>query len=77
MQLQICTAIAALFISFIGILLLVINTEDIRDPAKLMVMTLLLFISEIGYKSDEDDTRLSRQRVFNGFDYRKNLSRGR
>ncbi len=68
MQFQICTAIAALFISFIGILLLVINTEDIKEPPQLMVMTLLLFISEIGYTSDEDDTRLSRQKAFNGFE---------
>ncbi|KAK7173084.1 hypothetical protein R3I93_003036 [Phoxinus phoxinus] len=36
MQLQICTAIAILFISFIGILLLAINPEDIKEPAQLM-----------------------------------------
>lgn len=63
MQLQVCTAVAAVFISFIGILLLVINTEDVKGPAQLMVMTLLLFVSEIGYKSDEDYTRLSRRRT--------------
>jgi len=38
MQLQICTTIATLFISFIGILLLVINLEDIKEPAQLMVI---------------------------------------
>ncbi|XP_051750473.1 ectonucleoside triphosphate diphosphohydrolase 2-like [Ctenopharyngodon idella] len=36
MQLQICTAIAIIFISFIGILLLAINLEDIKEPAQLM-----------------------------------------
>ncbi|XP_052412295.1 ectonucleoside triphosphate diphosphohydrolase 2 [Carassius gibelio] len=36
MQLPICTAIAALLISFIGILLLVINTEEIKGQAQLM-----------------------------------------
>lgn len=54
MQLQICTAIAILFISFIGILLLVIKPEDIKEPAQLMVIIFLLFISEIGYKFDKD-----------------------
>uniref|UniRef100_A0A671NX32 Ectonucleoside triphosphate diphosphohydrolase 2b n=1 Tax=Sinocyclocheilus anshuiensis TaxID=1608454 RepID=A0A671NX32_9TELE len=37
MQLQICTTIAALFISFIGILLLVINTEDIKGPVQIVL----------------------------------------
>lgn len=51
---QICTAIAIIFVSFIGILLLAINLEDIKEPAQLMVMDFLLFISEIGFKSDKD-----------------------
>nr|XP_055055285.1 ectonucleoside triphosphate diphosphohydrolase 2 isoform X3 [Misgurnus anguillicaudatus] len=36
MQSQIFIAIATLFLSFIGILLLVINTEDVEGPAKFM-----------------------------------------
>ncbi|KTG31638.1 hypothetical protein cypCar_00034897, partial [Cyprinus carpio] len=36
MQLQICTTIAALFISFICILLLIINTEDIKGTVQLL-----------------------------------------
>ncbi|XP_687722.2 ectonucleoside triphosphate diphosphohydrolase 2 isoform X1 [Danio rerio] len=36
MQLQTCTIIAGLFVSFVGILLLVVNTEDFKEPAQLM-----------------------------------------
>ncbi len=59
-QCQIITATAALFLAVCGILLLVVPTEDIKQPPEFMVILFFSYMPHTGYKSKRGEGNISR-----------------
>lgn len=61
-QCRIITATAALFLAVCGILLLVVPTEDVKEPPEFMVIIFFLFVPHKGYKSERGEGNISHSR---------------